>query len=98
MVAVNTCRVNLPGPSRRRHPVNYEYVRTWHNDDRKAIGCLEVWEVHGGREVYQVALEQRAGGWRQWSCTCAHAIYRAEPLGRACKHVLGLPSAANDGT
>ena len=96
MVAVNTIHVDLPGPTRRKRPTVYNYQCIWHNHDRNAVGCLDVWEVHGGREVYQVALEQRAGGWRQWSCTCPHAIYRAEPLGRACKHVLGLAALARD--
>lgn len=96
MVAVNTHVANLPGPSRKRKPATYHYVRTYHNDDRTAIGCLDVWEVHGGREVYQVAVEQLAGGWRHWSCTCPHAIYRAEPLGRACKHIIGLNATFKD--
>lgn len=96
MVAVNTRHVNLPGPSRKRKPVEYEYIQTWHNPDRQAIGCLDVWEVRGGRDVYQVAVEQLPGGFRQWTCTCAHAIYRAEPLGRACKHVIGLNATAMD--
>lgn len=96
MVAIKQHHVNLPGPNRRRVPTVYDYVRTWHNPDRKAVGCLDVWEVHGGRDTYQIAVEQLAGGWRRWTCTCPAAVYTAEPLGRACKHVLGLLPKAND--
>ncbi len=80
----------LPGPHRKRPPTVYDYRRVFHNVDRAAIGCLDVWEVHGGRETYQIALEQVAGGWQRWHCTCPHAVYRAEPLGRVCKHVTAL--------
>jgi hypothetical protein len=90
MVAINTLHVDLPGPNRAKLPAAYDYQRIWHNPDRKVVGCLDVWEVHGGREIYQIALEQLPGGFRRWTCTCPSAVYRSEPLGRACKHVLGL--------
>jgi hypothetical protein len=96
MVAINTLHVNLPGPSRQKLPSAYDYRCIWHNADRKAVGCLDVWEVHGGRDVYQIAVEQLPGGWRRWTCTCPNAVYTSEPLGRACKHVLGLPPAIRD--
>ena len=82
--------VVLPGPDRKRKPGEYAYRLIYQCGDAKAVGCLGVWEVTGGRDVYQIALEQQIGGWRVWHCTCADAVYRAEPQGRVCKHVLGL--------
>lgn len=83
-------RVVLPGPNRKRLPGEYSYRLVYRGDDIRSAGCLGIWEVTGGRDLYQVALEQQAGGWRVWHCTCADAVYRAEPRGRVCKHVLGL--------
>jgi len=82
--------VVLPGPDRKRLPGEYSYRLAYRCDDPEVIGCLAAWEVAGGRDVYQIALEQQRGGWRVWHCTCADAVYRAEPQGRVCKHVLGL--------
>lgn len=82
--------VILPGPGRKRQPGEYSYRLIHRCDDPRAVGCLAIWEVTGGRDQYQIALEQKPGGWRVWHCTCADAVYRAEPLGRVCKHVIGL--------
>lgn len=53
-------------------------------------GCLGVWEVSGGHEKYQIALEHTDRGNKRWHCTCPDAIYRSEPLGRVCKHIVAL--------
>ncbi|MFL5329772.1 MAG: hypothetical protein ACJ8C4_12745 [Gemmataceae bacterium] len=82
--------VVLPGPDRKRQPGEYAYRLIYRCNDSHVVGCLAAWEVDGGRDQYQVALEQQPGGWRVWHCTCADAVYRAEPQGRVCKHVLGL--------
>lgn len=87
MVATHEITGDLPGSNPQG---SYKYRCFWRNPDRLAVGCLAAWEVLGGMEPYQVALERKEGGWLHWTCTCPHAVYRAEPLGRACKHVLGL--------
>jgi hypothetical protein len=51
-----------------------------------------IWEVHGGRLGYQVALERDEAGALRLHCTCADAIFRAESEGRFCKHIRGLMS------
>jgi hypothetical protein len=48
-----------------------------------------LWDVLGGREVYQVALERLPGGGMRWHCTCADAVYRGDGQ-HQCKHVKGL--------
>ena len=67
----------------------YEYRLVW-SDPACEVGCAQVWAVSGGREEDQVALEKLQGQADRWHCTCPHAVYRAEPLGRVCKHVLGI--------
>lgn len=80
----------LPGPDRKRTAAVYDFRLTYRSRELQAAGCLATWQVRGGREEYQVALERDAGGWLHWHCTCADAVYRSERIGRACKHVLGL--------
>jgi hypothetical protein len=81
----------LPGPSRKRSTVPYLFQLTYQNTNPRAVGCALLWEVHGGRTPYQIALEREARGGYRWHCTCADAIYRGEdvPFYR-CKHVRGL--------
>lgn len=100
VVRSGRCSVDLPGPSRKRLPVEYSFRLKYRGEDPTAVGCLASWEVTGGREPYQIDLEQVAGGWRHWHCTCADAVFRAGPFGRVCKHVLALraitvPSASS---
>jgi len=82
--------VVLPGPDRRRSPVVYGFRLQYRSRTLDEPGCLATWRVTGGREEYQIALERDAGGWLHWHCTCADAVFRGQPTGRACKHVLGL--------
>ncbi len=78
----------LPGPTRKRTPSAYCY-RVTHRGDEVEAGCAMMWDVLGGREVYQVALERLPDGELRWHCTCADAAYRGD--GRhQCKHVRGL--------
>jgi hypothetical protein len=80
----------LPGPDRRRTPAVYDFRLSFRSRDLDRPGCLATWQVTGGRDEYQVALERDEGGWLHWHCTCADAVFRSERAGRACKHVLGL--------
>jgi hypothetical protein len=80
----------LPGPSRKRSPHRYGYRLTYRAPEDGAVGCVMTWEVFGGRQAYQIALERREGGEMHCHCTCADAVYRAEDQGRFCKHVRGL--------
>src|SRR4051794_30627971 len=80
----------LPGPSRKRTQTAYGYRLIYRNEVPDAAGCVLLWEVTGGREPYQIALELERSGGLRLHCTCADAIYRAESQGRFCKHVLGL--------
>jgi hypothetical protein len=81
----------LPGPTRKRTPTSYRYRMTYLNDAVHKTGCVCIWDVMGGREVYQVALERENGGLR-WHCTCADAVYRGETRRHGCKHVRGIQS------
>ena len=80
----------LPGPTRKRCDSSYRYQITYRNPDPDGNGCLMTWSVIGGREAYQLALEQDGIHRLHWHCTCADAVYRAEQQGRFCKHVQGL--------
>jgi hypothetical protein len=80
----------LPGPTRKRLPSPYCYRLTFRNPDPGATGCALLWDVLGGRDVYQVSLERLAGGALRWHCTCADAVYRGETKPHPCKHVRGL--------
>jgi hypothetical protein len=80
----------LPGPDRKRSETIYRYRLTYRNPDAEAVGCVMIWEVQGGRLVYQIAVERQEEGQLQVHCTCADAIFRAETEGRFCKHVRGF--------
>src|SRR5262245_58316660 len=79
----------LPGPTRKRLPSPYCYHLTY-RADAEAVGCVLLWDVLGGREVYQVALERLPSGELCWHCTCPDAIYRGDRVPHTCKHVRGL--------
>jgi len=54
------------------------------------------WEVAGGREPYQIFLERKADGAKQWHCTCPDAVYRGEGQpDHVCKHIQGLTELLN---
>ena len=80
----------LPGPSRQRTPSPYCYRMTYRNEDAHDHGCVFLWDVMGGRDIYQVALEREGDGGFRWHCTCADAAYRGEKRPHACKHVKGI--------
>lgn len=80
----------VPGPSRKRTPSPYCYRLVYQTPDPRQRGCALLWEVLGGREVYQVALERQTNGRLRWHCTCADAVYRGEDRPHVCKHVRGL--------
>jgi hypothetical protein len=86
----------LPGPTRKRTPSPYCYRLVFEGPDPEAVGCALVWEVLGGREIYQVALEREAGGRLRWHCTCADAVYRGDGRAHACKHVRGLTAVGRN--
>lgn len=81
---------SLPGPTRKRIPSPYCYRLTYETGDYSQPGCLLLWDVMGGRDIYQVALERAEDGRLHWHCTCADAVYRGETPAHACKHVRGL--------
>lgn len=81
---------SLPGPSRKRAPSVYRYQLTNRNPDPDLPGCVLLWDVFGGRQAYQIALERESGGSLRWHCTCADAVYRGEDAPHTCKHVRGL--------
>src|SRR5436309_5139756 len=80
----------LPGPDRKKTPRDYYYRLIYRSQNPAAAGCVMLWEVTGGRQVYQIAWERTTAGKSQLHCTCADAIFRGESAGRYCKHVLGL--------
>ena len=85
---------DLPGPTRKRIPSPYCFRLTYRSAEPAAIGCVLLWEVQGGRETYQIALERQANGELVWHCTCADHVYRHEDApGFECKHVRGLRAA-----
>ena len=80
----------LPGPDRKRSETPYCY-RLIHRDLETAGPlCVFLWEVSGGRQEYQIALERETTGKLRWHCTCADAVYRGEDAPHTCKHVRGL--------
>lgn len=81
---------SLPGPTRKRAPSAYRYQLTYRNPEPNRPGCVLLWDVHGGREAYQIALEREPGGTLRWHCTCADSVYRGEDAPHTCKHVRGL--------
>jgi hypothetical protein len=80
----------LRSPGRKRTTTLYHYRVIHQNPDPHAAGCVILWEVSGGRSVYQLALERTEAGVLRVQCTCADAVFRAEDQGRFCKHVQGL--------
>jgi hypothetical protein len=80
----------LPGSDRKRTERCYLYRMTYRNPQTQAAGCVMTWEVQGGRQVYQIAVEREETGGLRVHCTCADAVYRAEQEGRICKHVRGF--------
>ena len=80
----------LPGPDRKRVQIAYAYRLIYRNPAPNGLGCRMLWEVAGGRLIYQIALEQDDRDGLNLHCTCADAIYRAEAEGRFCKHIRGL--------
>jgi hypothetical protein len=81
----------LPGPDRKRTASLYSYRITYRNPRPEGAGCVALWEVNGGRQKYQIAVERREKGGCRWHCTCADAVYRGEEDARhVCKHVKGL--------
>lgn len=85
--------IRLPGPSRKRKPVDYHFRLLYWNPDPEVVGCVLLWEVQGGRMPYQIAVERAESGQLRLHCTCADAIFRAEREGRFCKHVRGFLSS-----
>ena len=83
---------HLPGPTRKRSNSPYRYRLTYQNPNPESEGCSLLWEVLGGRDIYQVALERQTNGKLRWHCTCADAIFRGETRAHTCKHVRGLRS------
>jgi hypothetical protein len=82
----------LPGPTRKRNPSPYCYRLTYRSPQPDELGCVLLWDVYGGRQEYQIALERETTGKLCWHCTCADAVYRGEESPHTCKHVRGLRS------
>ncbi len=83
----------LPGPDRKRTLSPYHFRITYRNPEPADPGCVMTWDVLGGRETYQIALERTPGGEHVWHCSCPDAIYREQDrLAHRCKHVRGLMS------
>jgi hypothetical protein len=81
----------LPGPNRKRLPSPYCFKIAYRNPDPNEEGCVAVWEVSGGREGYQIALERTEKSQLRWHCCCPDAVYRQnDPNTHFCKHVRGL--------
>jgi hypothetical protein len=80
----------LPGPTRKREPSPYQYRLIYRNALPCEPGCLLLWEVHGGRMNYQIALERQDNGGLAYHCTCADAVYRGADRPHQCKHVKAL--------
>src|SRR4051812_32667677 len=91
-LATSVLFTSLPGPTRKRQPSPYCYRLTYRNPDPGTAGCALLWDVMGGREVYQIALERENNGELRWHCSCADATFRGENRPHVCKHVRGLLS------
>jgi hypothetical protein len=89
---------SLPGPTRKRTASPYCYRLTYRSPEPEAVGCSLMWDVMGGRDIYQVALERLADGRFRWHCTCADAVYRGENRPHTCKHVRGLQAQGRPAT
>ena len=90
LLAAGVTFVSLPGPTRKREPSAYCYRLTYRNPDPADVGCVLLWDVHGGRQPYQIALERESAGTLRWHCTCADAVYRGEDAPHVCKHVRAM--------
>jgi hypothetical protein len=90
LLASGVVYASLPGPTRKRTPSAYCYHLTYRNPDPVQAGCTLLWDVFGGRQAYQIALEREAAGGLRWHCTCDDAVYRGEDQPHVCKHVRGL--------
>lgn len=90
LLASGELLASLPGPTRKREPSPYRYRLTYRNPQPREPGCVLLWDVSGGREAYQIALERQTSGTLCWHCTCADAVYRGEDAPHTCKHVFGL--------
>jgi hypothetical protein len=86
----------LPGPTRKRAPSPYCFRLIYQNPDPAAPGCALSWDVLGGREVYQIALERLGSGKWRWHCTCADAVYRGDNPAHVCKHIRGLQGVGRE--
>jgi hypothetical protein len=87
----------LPGPTRKRTPAAYHYRVTFRSPAPGEAGCVATWEVHGGREGYQVSLERTEEGELVWHCTCPDAVYHTRyQHAHHCKHVQGLRDALEE--
>jgi hypothetical protein len=80
----------LPGSDRKRTAAPYQYRIRYLNPQADAAGCVMIWEVSGGRSIYQVALERTDAGTLRLHCTCADAVFRGDDQGHFCKHIHGL--------
>lgn len=83
--------LQLPGPDRKRKPAPYLFRVLYRSPDPGEAGCVATWEVLGGREAYQISLENTERHELLWHCTCPDAVYR-EPYQHKhrCKHIRGL--------
>jgi hypothetical protein len=81
---------SLPGPTRKREPSPYCYRLTHHLPEPAGTGCVLLWDVMGGRDIYQVSLERQESGALRYHCTCPDAVYRGETGPHVCKHVRGV--------
>lgn len=89
-LAGNVVLTLLPGPTRRRRLSPYRYILRYRADNHREAGCLCAWDVLGGRQEYQLALERDEAGDLRYHCTCADAVYRGDDGPHTCKHVRGL--------
>jgi len=81
----------LPGPDRKRTPSPYHFRVTYRNPHPSDVGCVVTWEVMGGRDEYQVALERTPDRDLVWHCSCPDAVYHGTyHNAHCCKHVQGL--------
>lgn len=93
MLARGVSFASIPGPTRKRDPAPYCYRVVYESMEPHLPGCVLQWDVMGGRDIYQVALERQENGRLRWHCTCADAVYRGERRPGPCKHVRGLQTA-----
>jgi hypothetical protein len=90
LLGSNELFASLPGPTRKRQAASYRYQLTYCTPQPHEPGCVLMWDVTGGREAYQIALERQTNGKLRWHCTCADAVFRGENAPHTCKHVQAL--------